>query len=294
MAAALVLFNSARACEICGCGTGNYYLGLVPGFHHHFFGMRYQFKNYKTVMADNPSQFSHDYFKSAEIWGGVNITKKIQLIGIVPVNFIHQVSDDGIVTKNGLGDVALLLNYKVLDISTGGKAAVNHQLWLGTGVKLPTGKFTADVNDPALVSLANTQTGSASTDFMLNAVYDLKINKLGFNTTAGYKMNTANKDKYAFGNRFNAGLLAHYTIKAGKLNILPNTGLSYENITASKLESKKVDMTGGNITLATAGIEFGFKNINIGANIQLPVAQNFAEGQTTLQTKGMLHATLSF
>ena len=143
---ALVSLNTSQACEICGCGTGNYYLGFVPGFHHHFFGMRYQFSNFKTVLADNPTQFSNDYFKSIELWGGINISKKIQLIGILPVNFIHQVSDDGTINKNDLGDVAVILNYKLFDkTNTSGNNTVNHQVWIGTGIKLPTGKFDVDI-----------------------------------------------------------------------------------------------------------------------------------------------------
>lgn len=294
MAAAMLLTSAAQACEICGCGTGNYYLGLVPGFHHHFFGIRYQFKNYKTVMTNNPSQYSNDYFKTAELWGGINLTKKIQLIGIVPVNFIHQVSDDGVITKNGIGDIALLLNYKVLDISTGGKSAINHQLWMGTGVKLPTGKFMADINDPAVVSLANTQTGSASTDFMFNTTYNLTINKTGFNTNLSYKLNTVNKDKYSFGNRFAAGILGYHTFSAGKIKLNPNAGINYESVAASKLQSQKIDMTGGNTTMVLAGIEAGTKKITVGANIQLPLTQNFAEGQTKIKSKGMIHVTFSF
>jgi hypothetical protein len=294
MAAAMLLINAARACEICGCGTGNYYMGLVPGFHHHFFGVRYQFKNYKTVMTNNPSQFSNDYFKTAELWGGINITKKLQLIGIVPISFIHQVSDDGTVNKNGFGDIAVMANYKVLDISSGGKAAVNQQLWLGTGIKLPTGKFAADINDPAIVALANTQTGSASTDFMLSGVYNLTINKTGINTNVNYKMNTRNKDKYAFGNRFSAGVLGYHTFSAGKIAINPNLGVTYENLAASKLQSQKIDMTGGNATLAVAGLEVSVKKVTAGFSIQLPVAQNFAEGQTKINSKGLLHVSFSF
>ncbi|MEI8060307.1 MAG: hypothetical protein WCG67_09125, partial [Ferruginibacter sp.] len=145
----LIFMQSAQACEICGCGTGNYYLGLVPGFHHHFFGLRYQYRNFKTMMSDDPTQFSKDYYKSVELWGGINLSKKFQLIGIVPVNYIHQVSDDGIVNRNGLGDVAILLNYKLVD-KTGiiGKSSVNQQLWIGGGLKLPTGKFSIDIADP--------------------------------------------------------------------------------------------------------------------------------------------------
>lgn len=295
IAVAFIGISSTQACEICGCGIGNYYLGLVPGFHHHFFGMRYQFRNFKTVMADDPSQFSKDYFKSVELWGGINLGKKVQLIGIVPVNFIHQVSDDGIVNKNGLGDVAVLLNYKLFDkTSVSGKRNVNQQLWLGTGIKLPTGKFNIDVADPMLITLANTQTGSASTDFMLNAMYNVTVNKFGINSNVSYKLNTENKDKYSFGNKFSSGLIAYYSLPKKGINFTPNVGISYENIATNKLQAQKVALTGGDLSLATAGLELGFKSFTIGGNVQLPVAQNFADGQTEAKLKGMAHITFSF
>ncbi|MEI7734446.1 MAG: hypothetical protein WCI49_03220 [Ferruginibacter sp.] len=295
IAVTLICIQSASACEICGCGTGNYYLGLVPGFHHHFFGLRYQFRNFKTVMSDDPSQFSKDYYQSVELWGGINLSKKIQLIGIVPVNYIHQVSDDGIVNKSGLGDIAILMNYKLFDkTATKGKSSINQQLWIGAGLKLPTGKFNIDVADPMIVTLANTQTGTASTDFMLNAMYNVTIKKFGINTNLSYKINSANKDKYSFGNKLSTGLLASYTLPKKGVNVIPNAGVSYEHTAGNNLQSQKVALTGGYLSLATAGVELGFKKFTIGANVQLPLAQNYADGQTEAKTKGMAHFTFSF
>ncbi len=289
-------FSSAKACEICGCGLGNYYIGLLPQFSHKFIGFRYQYRSFKTVMADNPSQYSRDYYKTMELWAGWNIGKKWQLIAILPYNYIHQVSDDGITNNKGIGDIALMANYKVLDknSTSGNGSAVAQQLWFGAGIKAPTGKFNIDATDPAIVSIANTQTGSASTDFMLNAMYNVRINNIGINTAASYKVNTANNDKYIFGNKFSANSFVSYSVNKGKTVIVPNTGVLFETTAANKLDKQNITQTGGHLLAAAAGVEVSVKKITVGANVQLPVNQNFSAGQTDLKVKGMAHITFSF
>jgi len=293
---ALFSFNSTRACEICGCGQGNYYFGLMPQFKHHFIGLRYQFKRFNTVIADDPTQFSRDYYKTMELWGGWNIGKKWQILAVIPYNFIHQVSDDGITNNQGIGDIALMVNYKLFNKSktTAGGRTFAQQLWVGAGIKAPTGKFNVDATDPALIALANTQTGTASTDFMLNAMYNISINKVGINTSASYKLNTSNSDKYTFGNRFFASSIASYTIKKGQVSILPNLGIMYENTAINKLDKQKVAQTGGNLLSASGGVEVGFKKFTVGTNLQLPMSQSFASGQTQVKLKGMMHVTYAF
>ena len=288
--------STTQACEICGCGLGNYYIGLMPQLKHHFIGFRYNFKRFNTVMADDPTQFSRDYYKTMELWGGWNIGKKWQILAVIPYNFIHQVSDDGVTNNQGIGDIALMVNYKLFNKSTAttkGKM-ISQQLWIGAGVKAPTGKFNVDATDPALIAIANTQTGTASTDFMLNAMYNITINKMGINTSASYKLNTANSDKYTFGNRFTASSIASYTIKKDLISILPNLGLLYENTAMNKLDKQKVQQTGGNLLTAAGGVEVSYKKFTVGANMQLPLSQSFASGQTALKLKGMMHVTYAF
>lgn len=294
----IVLFsvNVAKACEICGCGLGNYYLGLMPQFKHHFFGLRYQYKRFNTVMADDPTQFSRDYYKTMELWGGWNIGKHWQVIGILPYNFVHQVSDDGVNNNQGIGDVALMVNYKVFSTNSATVKGrpVSQQFWIGAGVKLPTGKFDIDATDPALVAVANTQTGTASTDFMLNAMHNININEFGLTTNASYKINTVNRDNYAFGNRFSASSIASCTIKKRAMSFVPNLGLTYENTAINKLDKIKVAETGGNLFGTSAGLEVSFNKFTVGANIQLPLSQDFASGQTEQKLRGMTHISFAF
>lgn len=293
---ALFSINTTDACEICGCGHSNYYFGLLPHYKHAFFGLRYQYKRFNTVMADDPTQFSKDYYKSVELWGGWNIGKRWQVITVIPYNYVHQVSDDGVKNNQGIGDIAAIVNYKIFDktSSLSKNETVKQQLWFGAGIKMPSGKFNIDDTDPALVAIANTQTGTASTDFMLNSMYSLRINKLGINTSVSYKLNTANKDKYSFGNKFSAGSFVSYTLNAGPVAIVPNLGLLYENTAINKLNKEKIAQTGGNLLTTAAGLELNFKIVTIGANVQLPISQNFASGQTEVKTRGMVHMTFGF
>ena len=283
--------QGSSACEICGCGVGNYYIGLLPQFRSHFIGFRYHYNKFNTRLVSDPSQYSKDFYQTAEVWSGWNIGKHIQLLAFVPFNFNHQVSDEGTTNLRGLGDAMLLANYKLFEVNskTSNGNNINQQFWLGAGLKLPTGKFEIEANDPDVASLANRQLGSGTTDILLNGMYNIRTGKIGITTQANYKVNGTNKDEFHFGNKFSASSFVSYGFNSKATMISPNIGLLYQNTSESRLQNSKVDLTGGSLLQGALGIEFGFNKVSLGANVQLPVAQNFAEEQTKQKIKGMVH-----
>jgi len=284
-------FFAVNACEICGCGVGNYYIGILPQFNNRFIGLRYHFNSFRTRLNSDPTQFSEDFYQTLELWGGWNIGKRFQMLAIIPFNFNHQVSDEGTTDLKGLGDIALLLNYKVLDVTN---KNVSQQLWLGGGIKIPTGKFEIDANDPDVAAKANTQLGSGSTDFLLNAMYNVRISRLGINTALNYKVNSTNKEEYKFGNKFYASSFVYYAFPVSNVVISPNLGLLYEHSEHSALSNSKIDLTGGKILQSSVGAEMSIGKMAVGFNVQLPLAQNFAENQTKAKVKGMVHVSFAF
>lgn len=288
---------SANACPYCGCGVGNFYMGIVPDFKTRFVGIRYQYMQYHTQIAADNSQFGNDYYNTAEIWGGLNVGKKWQLIGFIPYHFNKQVSDDGTTSANGLGDITLIANYRVFKSShfSENNKVRSQELLIGGGLKLPTGKNNLDIeNADEIIADANSQMGTGSVDFLLSGAYNVRLNKFGINTSVNYKINTNNSSHYSYGNRFNASSIAYYALKSKGTGFLPNAGLIYEHAAESKLQDTKVDLSGGHVLFATTGIEFSFGKTGVGLNAQLPLTQNFAAKQTQAKFRGLMHVSFSF
>jgi hypothetical protein len=280
----LISFQAAFACEICGCSSGNYFIGPFPQFHKHFVGIRYSFRKFNTVMESDKTQFSKDFYQTTELWAGWNMGKKWQLLAFLPYNINKQNSDDGIKTNSGLGDATLLLNYNLLNKN-------NQQLWIGVGAKLPTGTSNADADE--IVTTANNQAGTGSYDFLLNAMYSIKLNNWGINTNATYKIN-GSKDDYRFGNRLSSSAFVFHSIQRGaKTTFSPNAGLLYEHLNANEFNKVKVEDTGGNSLSFAAGLEINFNKVVLGFNAQLPLSENLSNKQTDTKLKGMVHVTLA-
>ncbi len=294
----IILFLSASAsfaCEICGCGGGNFYLGLLPGFKSTFIGVRYHYMNYYTQVKGDATQFSHNFYNTAEVWGGVNLGSRWQVLAFVPYHINKQIDDDGITNTNGLGDVTVLANYQLLHkINTSENTAGTEQrLWIGGGVKVPTGKFNADVKDPnTTIADVNAQLGTGSVDLLLNAMYNVRLGKWGINSTVSYKENTA-KNTYSFGNKFSANSIGYYRLRYKTTTFLPNAGIMYENTGQNKLAGEKVATTGGYIATASLGVEASMRTITIGATAHAPFSQDYADGQTKLRWRSSVHVTFT-
>lgn len=286
-----------KACDICGCGVGSYYIGILPEFNKKIFGIRYQYKTLRThIGAGGASTYltTDESYRTAEIWGGWNIGKRFRVMGFVPFNFNERLNQGVTSNKNGIGDIAFTGFYQLLNHNkTIGNKLLVQSLWVGGGVKLPTGKYEPLEKKPGEESANIFQLGTKSLDFTLNAMYDIRIQDVGMNANVNYKINTANGYDYQYGNKFSGNVQAYYKIRVKNVvTIAPNTGVLYEAAQKDMDGKYASDVSGGYALTGTVGMEAAFRNISIGGNWQTPLSQNLANGFVKANNRMMLH--LSF
>ncbi len=285
--------QQTHACDLCGCNSGNYFIGPIPQFNRNFVGLQYSFQHYNTLLNNDNTQFSKDFFQTTNLMLGSKFLTNWQLFLFVPYNINHSLSDEGPRSINGLGDITFLADYNLLDIKALNKdtETVFQQLMVGGGIKFPTGKFRVDSAE--IVSTANVQSGTGSYDFLMNAIYSFQIRSWGFNLNTNYKINRS-AEHFKFGNLFTVNTILFRNFHIGTVTLSPNVGLLYESVSANMNYSQKVKDTGGYDLFSVLGFELRYKNISVGANVQIPLKSDLSKGQTTAETRGMCHLSYMF
>ncbi|MEY4540336.1 MAG: hypothetical protein RLZZ306_2093 [Bacteroidota bacterium] len=292
----LLLSNQkTSACDLCGCGNGGSFWGIMPQSHRAFIGLRYGQKSYDSHF-NSPNTQTHEDFWKTELWARVFPFKKVQVLAFIPYNFNRQtiIKTGKILDLRGIGDVSTFVHYNLLNTITDTiPHKFYHNLLIGGGVKLPTGKYDYDLYSDVEVANPNFQLGTGSTDFMVNIVYTLKYKAWGLNYDFSYKINTQNSNEYRFGNRINTNLSALYFVGIGSnITLIPNIGLAYES---SELDEKfgiRNSTTGGDVLMGSLGIEGYFKKISMGVNYQKPISQHLSNGELRANNHLNLHFTL--
>lgn len=299
----LIIFSTltARACDICGSGAGGGYMGLLPGFQNKFLSLRYSHNGLKSHLGPGGASTyltSIEKYRMLELWGAVNLGKHYRLAGFIPVSFLQRQNSLGTHSRSGLSDISII-GYRQLfsGNKTNSKgAAVQQSLWAGVGVKLPAGEYNpeeANVQD----AVQNTfQLGTGSVDMSVHLLYDLQLRQWGLNLNAAYKLNTANKYDYQYGNKLTGNALLYYRWQPGaKWSIKPNAGLMLESSAKDRNASKTaVWATGGYSLMGTVGLELGHGRMGMGMNWQTPVAQQLGEGKLQARDRGMIYLSYSF
>lgn len=290
-------FETVKACDICGCGVGSSYIGILPDFRARIFGIRYRYNSLWTHVGVGGSMTyltSRENYRIAELWGGWNLGNHFRIMASVPYNFDERINQGNKATKNGLGDISVTGFYELLNSrkTVASDKLLVQSLWVGAGVKLPTGRYDpADKTNTA----ENTnlfQLGTGSVDVSLGAMYDIRLQDAGLNMTASYKMNTANKYDYNYGNRLSLSTQAYYKFKVRKVvTIAPNAGILYEKAQKDVDNGLSVDISGGRLLMGTVGVEAGFKKVSVGASWQTPLSQNLANGIVKARDRAMVHVS---
>jgi len=289
-----ITLSSVHSCEFCGCGVGNFYLGILPQFSKNFVGVRYQAQRFDSHVGLHPSLATSEYFQSTEVWGRFYPIPKLQVMTMVTYHVNKQVTTSGNVYLEGLGDIPVLVNYNVFTTTRDDEDhLVNHDLWAGGGIKLPTGKYKFQ-ETPTEVANPNFQLGTGSVDFFMNGLYTLRYKKIGINADATYKMNTYNNDQYHFGNKFNGSAAFVFVQQIGQVGIMPSAGMYFEDSAQNKSGSITIVDSGGRATFATAGLQLYWGKISLGGIYRTPLSQNLANGRIKANDRLMAHLSFLF
>lgn len=283
------------ACDICGCGNGGSFFGILPQSHLRFAGIRYRVKNYESHL--NSTFFrARENFQTAELWARFYPFKRTQLMVFVPYNWntqtLYRTETPQIIS--GLGDVSALFHYNIVNTFWDSTThTIDQTLLIGGGVKAPTGRFKY-VDDGTEVANANFQLGTGSLDFVANAIYNVRYQKWGTNMDISYKINTTNPNQYRFANRLSGSVSVFRTLSLSSLTVMPNVGAYMEHFGYDTKNGAKNTFTGGTLSTANVGMELYYKRISTGFTYQTPLYQHLSGGDLKLKNTVSTHFTFMF
>lgn len=295
---AFSFYITSFACDICGCGAGNNYIGILPDFHKHIVGVRYRYNqvvSHVGVGGATTPLTTKERYNIAEAWGGWNLNDHVRVMAVLPYSFNEKSNQGSTTTKNGIGDISLSGFYQLLNSrnTISGEKNTNllvQSLWVGGGVKLATGKYNPADRSVNAQSANLFQLGTGGYDFNVNAMYDVRLQDAGINLNGNYKINTANKYDYQYGNKVNLNSQLYYKFRTKSMvMIAPNAGVQFESSKMDRDENIMVTTSGGNLLMGTIGLETAFGKFAFGANFQTPLSQSLASGIVRAEDRVMVH-----
>ena len=273
------------ACDICGFGVANYNPFLFPHLSRSFVGLNYQYRLYKTY--DDDGAISKERYNTFLITGQYGVTKKLQLVALLPYQLNKLYNEKQTKNVSGLGDITLLANYTIWAKSMG---KIRQTVMAGVGVKLPTGQYNAAATEA--LDDQNFQRGTGSVDYLLNGSYRIGYRKWILSTAVSYKYNTTNKDNYRYGDMLTTGATLIYRKDWDGFSVAPYVQVMNEYQMQDADNHVLQDHSGGHMLYTGGGVDMNTRKVAFGVNYQWSPAQNLAEGQINVMPR--LSAHISF
>jgi hypothetical protein len=260
----------AQACDICGCSGGGSTLGVLPMYHTHFAGLRWQSLTYRYGGYE-----AQDQFQQLEAWGRWYPHPRVQVMVAVPYRVLGRTEATNAGSLHGIGDARMHVSYSLILTPDSSTKRWHHHLLVGAGLKVPTGQFRPPGEGDLPMQF---QLGSGSTDLLGQLLYQLRRGQWGLHLQASARANGAHRSGYRFGDQVQGMAYAFYWHRRGRRSLMPYAGLSGEVMARDVARGFYQAETGGWGSFCLAGLEASQGRLVAGAQAQLPLRQHYAEG----------------
>ena len=279
---------SLFACDICGCGAGTNYLGVLPQFNRNLAGLRFQYSNFLHPSSnvntnDATSQVLEDRFYRTEAWLRYYPADRWQLFATVPYSINERLETQRTTEISGIGDINLNLNYTLVDFGDSIKTDWKNLLLIGGGTSLPTGKYQQR-DETKLMLPAAFQVGTGIYTFNLHLIHTLRYRTWGLNTNLRYTFKGENELSYDYGNQFTGAMALFYWGETKKFAYLPSIGIAVDDFEQDYQYDVLKEYTGGTVASLTAGLDLYLGRFLVNMFAQLPFHKDIPLAQPSTQT----------
>lgn len=269
-------------CDLCGC-----FFGIEPNFNQNSVGIRYSYFKYYSPAHTEPVNPALDHeghpgveeteiYSKVELVAKYNVTPKLRLLLTLPYKFI-EINGKSI---KDFGDVSVLAQYQIFNTTPSLKeeSQYRQRIYLGAGVKFPTGAFNKQIEFG--ITEPHFQPGTGAFDFLISGSYFSKYKDFGFSTDISYSIATKNKNEYQFANRFNISSSLFYQIEVDQTGLMPHAGVYLEQAPRDKQNDVEVQSSGGSVLFFTGGLDVFYESLSLSLTYQHPINDKLFGSQT--------------
>lgn len=266
--------NKSSACDICGCGSGASFMGMIPQYGRSQIALRTHYGSYLHPNTDlnynGASRVLRDDLSSAEITYR-HFHQRWVLSATLPVK--NNVRHESLRTSvnQGLGDAQLGALFTLVNNADSMELQWKHLLAFGGQLRLPTGKYMQRDETKTMLPVLM-QTGTGAYAWTSQVYYTVRYKRWGALTNMQYTIAAANELNYQWGNQTMASSALFYKrdVRFKKKNqnaapyasaeervvsILPSIGYTLEHSAFDKEHKTKVEHTGGTAHLLSASLD---------------------------------------
>lgn len=270
----------AVACDRCASNMGLGGPGLAQLVDQHQLGLIHSTSSYQSNHHGNTT----DLFHIAEVGAGWYAISSVRISANLPVQWNQRSQNGQRQTVSGLGDLRVMGHYrKTLTFAEREQLRVIFDA--GLGLKLPTGKYEAQLGERELPE--NFSIGNGCVGAIAQPATGLSWGNGGVLLSGNLVFHFPSEGGYRFGNQYSAQLTAYREWWLGsRTRFVPTIGMMWEHSTKDRMRNGYLSAsTGGYGVLLPLSVGLRWESLYLNVQFAVPVAQQYASGDTELQHK---------